>query len=253
MPDHSSKRRLSVLMPVHNEARTLREIVARVLASPVAIEIELICVDDRSADNSHAILKELASDDHRIVVARHETNRGKGAAVRTAIAMMTGDVAIIQDADLEYDPSDWPNLLEPILAGVADAVYGSRLAMPEQRALLRPMHLLANAALTRLSNVLTGLSLTDMETCYKAVRADWLRRIELTSDRFGIEPELTARLAQVGARVVEVPVSYSGRTQAEGKSIGWRDGIAAVWTILRFGLFVRPLSPRDVREPGESA
>lgn len=221
-------------MPVYNEARTLRTIIARVLSTPIRLRLELICVDDASQDRSWAILCELAAADPRIKVLRHETNRGKGAAIRTAIAAMTGDIAVIQDADLEYDPADYPALLAPILAGKADAVFGSRFAVAGQRRVLLYWHSVANKLLTWLTNILNDVNLTDMETCYKAVRADILRRIPLRSDRFGIEPELTTRLAQWGVRLYEVPVSYHGRTVAEGKKIGWKDAVAAAAALIRF-------------------
>ena len=226
--------KLSVLMPVYNEARTLRTIVGRVLAAPIDLDIELICVDDCSADDSLAILRALAVDDPRIIVVSQPTNMGKGKAIRTAIEHMTGDVGIIQDADLEYDPEDYPRVIAPIILGKADAVYGSRFASSEVRRVLFFWHALGNRVLTACSNMANDLNLTDMETCYKAVRADLLRRLRLTSDRFGLEPEITARLAQWGARIYEVPISYHGRTYAEGKNIGWRDGIEALWLIFKF-------------------
>jgi glycosyltransferase involved in cell wall biosynthesis len=226
--------KLSVLMPVYNEARTLRTIVGRVLAAPVEAEIELICVDDCSKDDSLQILEELAAGDPRIKVISQPVNMGKGKAIRTAIGAMTGDVGIIQDADLEYDPEEYPKVIGPIIDGKADAVYGSRFASSEVRRVLFFWHSMGNKALTAVSNMANDLNLTDMETCYKAVRADVLKRLRLTSDRFGLEPEITARLAQWGARIYEVPISYHGRTYAEGKNIGWRDGLEALWLILKF-------------------
>ncbi|MFP3881053.1 MAG: glycosyltransferase [Actinomycetota bacterium] len=228
--------KLSVLMPVYNESRTLRTIVAKVLASPVDAEIELVCVDDCSKDDSLAILHELAEADSRIRVIAQSVNLGKGKAIRTAIGHMTGDVGIIQDADLEYDPNEYPLVLAPLLEGRADAVYGSRFASSEQRRVLFFWHALGNKLLTLMSNMANDLNLTDMETCYKAVRADVLKELRLTSDRFGLEPEITARLAQWGARIYEVPISYHGRTYAEGKNIGWRDGMEALWLIFKFRL-----------------
>jgi glycosyltransferase involved in cell wall biosynthesis len=225
--------KLSVLMPVYNEARTLRTIVERVLASPVEAEIELVCVDDCSTDNSLQTLKEIAVDP-RIRVIAQPMNMGKGKAIRTAIDAMTGDIAIIQDADLEYDPEEYPKVIGPILSGKADAVYGSRFAASETRRVLFFWHALGNRILTMFSNMANDLNLTDMETCYKAVRADVLKRLHLTSDRFGLEPEITARLAQWGARIYEVPISYHGRTYAEGKNIGWKDGVEALWLIFKF-------------------
>ena len=226
--------KLSVLMPIYNESRTLRAIVERVLAVDIGLEIELVCVDDHSTDDSVGIIEELAANDPRVVLIRHESNFGKGRAIRTAIEGMTGDIAIIQDADLEYDPDDYSKVLAPLLDGRADAVYGSRFASSEQRRVLMFWHSLGNKVLTTLSNMANDLNLTDMETCYKAFRADLLRQLRLTSDRFGFEPEVTARLAQWGARIYEVPISYHGRTYAEGKNIGWRDGVEALWLILKF-------------------
>jgi glycosyltransferase involved in cell wall biosynthesis len=221
-------------MPVYNEARTLRTIVQRVLASPVDCDIELVCVDDCSRDNSLEILRELAADEPRLRVIAQPLNMGKGKAIRTAIDNMTGDIAIIQDADLEYDPEEYPRVIGPLLAGKADAVYGSRFASSEVRRVLFFWHALGNRVLTMFSNMANDLNLTDMETCYKAVRADVLKSLRLTSDRFGLEPEITARLAQWGARIYEVPISYHGRTYAEGKNIGWRDGVEALWLIFKF-------------------
>jgi len=230
-----SDERLSVLMPVYNEARTLRTAVARVLTSPVSLPLELICVDDASTDGTGAILQQLAAGDPRIKLVRHEENWGKGAAIQTAIAHMTGTIALIQDADLEYDPRDYPALLAPLLEGNADAVFGSRFATGAGggRKVLLYWHTVANRWLTWLTNVLNDVNLTDMETCYKAVRADILRQIPLHSRRFGIEPELTTRLAQWNIRLYEVPVSYHGRTAAEGKKIRAKDALAAVWTLLK--------------------
>jgi SAM-dependent methyltransferase len=230
-------KKLSVLIPVFNEARTLRTIVDRVLASPVGLDFELVCVDDCSTDNSLRILEELAAGDPRIKVIAQPQNMGKGQAIRTAIEHMTGDVAIIQDADLEYDPDEYPLVLGPILDGRADAVYGSRFAASPERRVLFYWHSLGNKVLTALSNMANDMNLTDMETCYKAFKADILHSLRLTSDRFGIEPEFAARLARIGARVYEVPISYHGRTYAEGKSIGWRDGVQALWLIFKFRFF----------------
>jgi glycosyltransferase involved in cell wall biosynthesis/predicted SAM-dependent methyltransferase len=227
-------RLLSVLMPVYNEARTLRTIVGRVLASPVTVPIELVCVDDGSRDASVQILESLAADDARIRVIRQPHNMGKGAAIRTAIQHMRGDIGLIQDSDLEYDPADYPALIAPILEGKADAVFGSRFAAAAQRKVLLYWHGVANHVLTWLTNILNDINLTDMETCYKAVRADILKMTPLKSDRFGIEPELTTRLAQWNIRLYEVPISYHGRTVAEGKKIGWKDAVSAVWTLLKY-------------------
>jgi len=231
-------------MPVYNEARTLRQIVARVLASPVDGEIELLCVDDASTDRSWEILKELSHDDPRVNIFRHPVNRGKGATMRTAIAHMTGDIAVVQDSDLEYDPAEYPKLLKPIIDGRADAVFGSRFAASPERRVLLFWHSLGNKMLTGLTNVLNDLNLTDMETGFKAVRADVLASLRLQSERFGIEPEITTRLAQWGARIYEVPISYDGRTYAEGKSIGWRDGVQAIWLLFKYRWFDTRFSDR---------
>jgi glycosyltransferase involved in cell wall biosynthesis len=227
-------RLLSILVPVYNESRTLRAILSRVLASPVGVPIEVVCVDDGSSDASAAILDSLAAADPRIRVIRQPRNMGKGSAIRRAIQEMRGDVAIIQDADLEYDPADYPALLAPILQGKADAVFGSRFAAASQRKVLLYWHTVANRFLTWLTNILNDINLTDMETCYKAVRADVLKQTPLKSDRFGIEPELTTRLVQWNVRLYEVPISYHGRTVAEGKKIGWQDAVSAVWTLFKF-------------------
>jgi glycosyltransferase involved in cell wall biosynthesis len=225
-------RLLSVLMPIYNESRTLRTIIGRVLLSPSPLPVELICVDDASRDQSWEILQQLAAADPRIKPYRHESNRGKAAAIRTAIANMTGDVALIQDADLEYDPRDYPALLAPILEGKADAVFGSRFAFSGQRRVLLFWHSVANRILTTATNMFLDLNLSDMETGYKAVRTDILRRIPLKADRFGIEPELVTRLGQWNIRIYEVPISYHGRTFAEGKKIGLKDAFKAFGTLL---------------------
>lgn len=228
---------LSVLMPVYNESATLETILERVLKAPVDLEIEVICVDDASSDDSVEILERISANDDRVRLLKHEKNQGKGRAIRTAIDAATGDIAIVQDADLEYDPNDYPRVLGPILDGHADAVYGSRFAYSEVRRVLYFWHSLGNKVLTTLSNMATDLNLTDMETCYKAARTDLLKSLRLTSDRFGIEPEITARLAKAGARIYEVPISYHGRTYEEGKHITWRDGVQALWLIVKFRFF----------------
>jgi glycosyltransferase involved in cell wall biosynthesis len=237
--------KLSVLMPVYNESRTLPTILKRVLDAPIDLEIEVLAVDDASTDASWEILSDLANHNPRIRCARHPKNRGKGAAIRTAIQMMSGDIAIIQDSDLEYDPADYPKLLKPILEGRADAVFGSRFASSPERRVLLYWHSLGNKVLTWLTNMLNDLNLTDMETGYKAVRGDVLRSLRLESERFGIEPEMTTRLAQWGARIYEVPVSYDGRTYAEGKTIGWRDGVQAIWLLFKYRLIDTRFSERE--------
>jgi glycosyltransferase involved in cell wall biosynthesis len=224
---------VSVLMPVYNEADTIAEIVERVRAAPYATEI--ICVDDCSTDGTRAILATLleAGKIHQAIY--QDRNRGKGAAVRAAIAASHGDVVIVQDADLEYNPADWPALFEPLIQGRADAVFGSRFLGGTHRVLYY-WHSVGNGFLTMLSNMFSNLNLTDMECCYKAIRGDLARSLSLRSERFGFEPEITARLAHANARIFEVPVSYSGRTYLEGKKITWRDGFAALIHILRYNL-----------------
>ncbi len=225
-------RKLSVLMPVFNEFWTLRTIVGRVLSTPLPLEIELIVVDDGSTDGSWELLQELAAADTRIKPLRHQRNCGKGVAMRTAIEHITGEVAIVQDADLEYDPRDFHLLLEPIMAGKADAVFGSRYAGAARR--VSPFwHTMINKGLTLLSNIVNNLYLTDMETCYKLVRSNILKQLRLRSKSFTFEPELTCRLAQWGARIYQVPISYSSRTYLDGKKIRPRDGLLALGEILR--------------------
>jgi len=225
---------LSVVMPVYNEIATIDAILDQVLASPEVREI--VVVDDGSRDGTRERLAEV--DDARVRVILHPENRGKGAAVRTGFAEARGEVVVVQDADLEYDPAEYPILLAPIRAGLADAVYGSRFLAGSNRVLYFK-HRLGNGLLTFFSNLATDLNLTDMETCYKAVRREVLQALDLRQERFGIEPELTAKLARAGARIYEVPVSYRGRTYAEGKKIGWRDGMKAVWCIWKYGVLHR--------------
>jgi glycosyltransferase involved in cell wall biosynthesis len=230
---------LSVLMPVYNEKHTLDLIVKAVHTAPIApIKVELICVDDCSTDGTRDMLQALhaAGKIHKLHL--QPVNRGKGAAIKHALGMSTGDIVIVQDADLEYTPDDWPVLLGPIVDGRADACFGSRFLGGPHRVLFF-WHSVGNTVLTTFSNMMTNLNLTDMETCYKAIRGEIARKIQpdLRSDRFGFEPEITARLAKAQARIFEVPVSYAGRTYAEGKKINWRDGVAAFWHILKYNLF----------------
>jgi glycosyltransferase involved in cell wall biosynthesis len=224
---------LSVIVPAFNEAPTVEECLRRVRELPLRLEV--IAVNDCSTDETGRILDRLRAEGILDQVIHHAANRGKGAALRSAIAAATGDVVVVQDADLEYDPADLPALLEPIRRGVADAVYGSRFQGGPRRVLFF-WHAVGNRLLTLLSNMLTNLTLSDVETCYKAVRADLLKRLPLRSERFGFEIEVTARLAQAGARLWELPITYSGRTYAEGKKITWRDGVAALFHILRYNL-----------------
>jgi glycosyltransferase involved in cell wall biosynthesis len=225
---------LSVVVPAYNEATTIEAALRQL--KDVPLRLEVIAVDDASTDGTGAILDGLAGTGLVHQVLHHPTNRGKGAALKTGIAAATGSVIVAQDADLEYDPADLPRLLAPIKEGRADAVYGSRFQGGPHRVLFF-WHAVGNNLLTLVSNMFTNLNLTDMETCYKLVRADLLKRLPLTSERFGIEVELTARLSQAGARIWELPISYSGRTYAEGKKITWRDGLAAMFHILRYNLF----------------
>jgi glycosyltransferase involved in cell wall biosynthesis len=229
--------RLSVVMPCYNEESTIREIVARVLAQP--FDIELVIVDDGSQDSTREILAELAEAHPQIRVHLQPQNAGKGAALRRGFQEATGDVVLVQDADLEYDPSEYDRLVGPIVDGRADVVYGSRFA-GETRRVLYFWHSVGNQMLTLLSNMVTDLNLTDMETCYKVFRREVIQSLTLEEDRFGIEPEMTAKLSQIpGLRIYEVPISYDGRTYEEGKKIGLKDAFRAVYAIGKYGIIKR--------------
>ncbi len=238
---------VTAVVPVYNEETTVKAVVDRLQEVPLRIEI--VAVNDGSSDGTGKVLDALHADGRIQKVIHQPKNLGKGAAVRAGIDAATGHVIVIQDADLEYDPSELPVLLDPIRMGKADAVYGSRFHGGPRRVLFF-WHSIGNRFLTLMSNMLTDLNLTDMETCYKLVRADLLKSLPLVSNRFGIEVELTARLAKAKARIWELPISYSGRTYEEGKKIDWRDGLAAFWHILRFNLFTRTRYRKGGGAPG---
>jgi glycosyltransferase involved in cell wall biosynthesis len=241
--------RLSVVIPVYNERDTLEEVVRRVRA--VALEKEIIIVDDCSVDGTREIAQQLLERGDTDQLVLQPKNQGKGAAIRAGLAKATGDATVIQDADLEYDPAEFPRLLEPISAGKADAVYGSRFAGAGPHRVLYFWHYVGNKFLTLLSNMVTNLNLTDMETCYKMLRRPVLDAIDIEENRFGMEPELTAKLALGGWRIYEVGISYAGRTYAEGKKINWRDGVSALRCILKYGLWRRIVRRR--KRPGSLA
>jgi len=226
---------LSVIMPVYNEASTVEEVIRKVLQQP-EVE-ELITVNDASRDGTGEVLRNLAKELPKMKVFEHAVNQGKGAALRTGISHATASFVIIQDADLEYNPEEYPVLLKPILDGKADVVFGSRFIGGEAHRVLYFWHSVGNNFLTLLSNMFTNLNLTDMETCYKVFRREIIQGIRIEENRFGFEPEITAKVARLGVRIYEVAVSYSGRTYAEGKKIGWKDGLSAIRCILKYGMF----------------
>ncbi len=238
--------RLSVVVPCYNEKATVRILLNRVTSAPLPEEIkklEIVVVDDCSSDGTRAVLEEIQKHPDQIGlkpgqeirIHLQEKNQGKGRALRTGFAIATGDIVLVQDADLEYDPEDYPALLRPIVKGHADVVFGSRFIGLERRVLYF-YHYVANKTLTFISNLFTNLNITDMETCYKVFRADVLKRVNLVSNRFGFEPEITAKVAKLKVRVFEVGIRYHGRTYEEGKKITWKDGVAALWHILRFNI-----------------
>jgi glycosyltransferase involved in cell wall biosynthesis len=222
-------------MPVYNEKQTLSRIIETVLKQPLVAE--LICIDDCSLDGTAVVLERFIEFGPRVRIFRHTVNRGKGAAVRTGIARATAPIVIIQDADLEYDPAEYPRLIAPILEGRADVVFGSRFVGSEEHRVLYFWHSVGNKFLTLASNMLSNLNLTDMETCYKAFRREIIQSFNIEEDRFGFEPEITAKVARMNARIYEVAISYHGRTYAEGKKIDARDGLRAIWCVIKYNLF----------------
>lgn len=242
--------KLSVVIPVYNECATLRYVVERVLAVP--LELEVLCVDDGSRDGSREILAELQSQHQQVQVFLQPRNMGKGAALRRGIQQATGEFVVIQDADLEYDPTDFPLLLGPLVQGKADVVYGSRFLGAAPHRVLYFWHSVGNRLLTLLSNCLTNINLTDMETCYKVFRREVIQSIPIEEDRFGFEPEITVKVAKRHLRIYEVGISYWGRTYEEGKKIGWKDGVRAVWCLLKYSI-KEPVAAARATAPVESS
>lgn len=237
--------KLSVIMPVYNERATLRQVVERVLAVP--LELEVVCVDDGSRDGSREILAELQHQYPQVHVFLQPQNMGKGAALRRGIQQASGDFVVIQDADLEYDPADYSLLLDPLVQGKADVVYGSRFLGAAPHRVLYFWHSVGNRLLTLLSNCLTNINLTDMETCYKVFRREIIQSIPIEENRFGFEPEITVKVAKRRLRIYEVGISYWGRTYEEGKKIGWKDGLRAVWCLLKYSMKESPIAAREAQ------
>jgi glycosyltransferase involved in cell wall biosynthesis len=233
--------RLSVVIPIYNEQATLRQIIERVQA--VEIPKEIIAIDDGSTDGSREILQEISRESPNLLALYHDKNRGKGAALRTGLAHATGDFVVVQDADLEYDPHNYVQLLKPLIEHRADVVYGSRFISGEERRILFFWHALANRLLTTLSNMFTNLNLSDMETCYKIFRREVIQSLTLEEDRFGFEPEVTAKVAKLGVRIYEVGISYHGRTYVEGKKIGWKDAFRTIYCIVKYGVRRKATQP----------
>ena len=228
-------RRLSIVIPIFNERETLASIIAEVQKIDVGMSKEIVLVDDASSDGTKEILGHYSEPDGFVKVF-HEQNQGKGAALRSGFRAATGDIIIIQDADLEYDPREYPKLLEPILSGKADVVYGSRFQGGDAHRVLYFWHSVGNRVLTLISNMFTNINLTDMETCYKVFKSEIIKQVEIEEDRFGFEPEITAKISKLKCRIFEVGISYSGRTYDEGKKIGWKDGLRAIYCILKYNL-----------------
>jgi len=235
--DEKDIRKLSIVIPVYNEIKTIEALLAKVLSVELPLKKEIILVDDASTDGTRQFIETVSSND--VLTVLHENNQGKGAALRSGFKKATGDIVLIQDADLEYNPNEYPKLLKPILEGKADVVYGSRFVGSEAHRVLYFWHMLGNKFLTLLSNMFTNLNLTDMETCYKVFRKQVIDNLVLKENRFGFEPEITSKVAKLKCRIYEVGISYSGRTYEKGKKIGWRDGVWALWCVIKYNTWAR--------------